>query len=184
VAFTTDLAANHPGYGAETIGEFNPNSGQVRVYAQPAEAMAVTPSGDIFTALGGAGFGLARLSAAEHASAIAQNRAPVFLQHILPFDIGDTSMTSDVHGRIWVPVANKPQIALFDPATGQAQIYQYAAPVIPSGPSLNAPYGYQSSSASASTAVAVVPIVSMTTDSQGHLWYVRAGYNAVEEVGA
>jgi hypothetical protein len=102
IVFTTNLAANHPGYGAETIGEFNPSTEQTRVYSQAAQAVAVTPSGDIFTALGGAGFGLGRLTAVEHNNAIAQQRAPVFQQNVLPFDIDGASMVSDLHGRIWV----------------------------------------------------------------------------------
>ena len=63
------------------------------------------------------------------------------------------------------------------PATGQTQHYQYAAPSAAAFPSR--------SGAPVSTtpgAVVLTHIVAMATDHEGHLWYVRAGSDHLEEV--
>lgn len=182
VFFTINLSADHPGYAAEKVGEYAPETGATRVYAQPALALAVTPQGDLYTALSGVNFGLARASAVERANAAAERRSPVFQQQVVDVQIADTTLATDRYGRVWMAVAGQPQIAVFDPATGKARTFTYAAPSIAAHPAhthLGAP-----SRSAAPDAVWIVPIVAMATDGEGHLWYIRASYQTIEEVSA
>jgi len=180
--FTLNLSADHPGYGAEKLGEFDPQTGVAQMSAHGALALTLTPHGDLYTALGGRGFGLARLTASERANAHAQQRAPVFAQRVVPFDVDDAALTADLHGRVWLAMAGQPRIAALDPASGQIQQYQYAAPSVAANP----PHHHLGDPVvtPAPGAVWVSHIVAMTADGDGHLWYVRAGYNRIEEVAA
>lgn len=188
VFFTTNRSACHPGRAAETIGEFDPQSRSTTVYAQGAEAIAVTPQGDLYTALEAGGPGLSRITAAEHSTAAAEHRAPVFQQRAVPFDVDDVAIAADSYGRVWVAVGGQPRIAVLDPTTGYVQQYQYAAPSVAAHPVTNqrfsAATGHSSGMQLQPGAVWLRHIVAMVTDSQGHLWYVRAGSDLIEEVAA
>jgi len=138
---------------------------------------------DLYTALVESGPGLAQLSAAERAAAAAQGRTPVFKQRVVPFDIDDGALAADTHGRVWVAVLGRPAIAVFDTATGQVKEYQYAAPSIAGHPPDHGYFG-KPVLHPAPGAVWLRHIVAMTTDGQGHLWYVRGGYDSIEEVAA
>lgn len=183
IFFTTNLSADHPGYMAEKVGEFEPRTGKTRINAQGALALAVTAGGDLYTALGGQGFGLARASAAERASAVAQQRAPVFSQRVIPADVDDEAIAADAHGRVWVAAAGQPQILVFDPAANQVAHYQYAAPSVAAHPPPHH-VGEPEGTTPVAGAVWTPHIVAMATDGQAHLWYIRAGSDRIEEITA
>lgn len=109
-------------------------------------------------------------------------RSPVFQQQVVNFEISDTTLATDVHGRIWLAVGGQPKIAVLDPTTGQVRMFTYAAPSMAAHPP-HTHLGVQTGS-SAPDAVWLVPIVAMATDDQGHLWYIREGYPTIEEVSA
>jgi streptogramin lyase len=182
VFFTLNLSANHPGYAAEKIGEYAPETGATKVYAQPTLALAVTPQGDLYTALSGVNFGLARASATERANAAAAQRSPVFQRQMAGVQIADTALATDLYGRVWMAIARQPQIAVLDPASGSVRTFTYAAPSIAANPP-HTHLGVPTRPA-APDAVWIVPIVAMATDSVGHLWYIRAGYQSIEEISA
>lgn len=182
IFFTTDLAANKPGFGGETVGEFNPDSKATTVYAQGAGALVVSVHGDLFTALSGHGFGLAKLPASEQASSVAQH-APVFQQRVVPLDVGDSAIASDAYGRVWAAVGGQPAIAVFDPATGVVHEYRYPAPSVASVPSTIHLPGVAVGQ-SVPGAVAISRIVAMVTDKEGHLWFFRDGSDTLEEIAA
>lgn len=181
IFFTVNFSASHPGYLAESVGEFNPVNSRARIYVQGAESLAVSSTGDLFTALMGGGPGLARLSAVERTSAATQGRSANFNQRIVRHDIDDKAIAVDGRGRIWVALAGQPQIGVYDTATGSLQVFQYAAPSILAHPADT--HGQQRVQA-APGAVWLRHIVEMVTDGQGHLWYVRAGYSSLEEISA
>ena len=183
IFFTTDLSADHQEYIAEKIGEFDPSSGIAQMRAQGSSALAINKQGDLYaTSLSGTqGSGLLRLRAAERANARAQQRTAVFDRGVLTFGIDDTALAIDTHGRIWTSMAGKPRLAVFDPATGQTRQFQYAAPSKAAHPAR--PMTERQASP-APDAVWLSHIVAMTTDADGHLWYIRSGSNRVEEVSA
>ena len=78
--------------------------------------------------------------------------------------------------------AGKPDIAVFDPATGRVQQFQYAAPSMAAHPAYE-PAGFTRQS-SDPQAVWLTHMAAMTTDGAGHLWYIRAGSDTIEEVAA
>lgn len=182
VFFTIDLSADHPGHSFERIGEYDPRTGAASIYAQPARALAVTSQGDLYTTIDGHGYGLARLSATERASAQTQHRDAVFTRRVVPFDTDGSALAVDVHGRVWMAVGGKPDMAALDPSTGQSQLFQYAAPSIVANP-VHTLMGLPVSTP-APSAVWLTHIAAMVTDSQGYLWYIRAGYDQIEEVAA
>lgn len=185
VSFTTDLAANHPGYGAETVGVFDPHTDSTQVYTDGAQALAFSPQGDLYTVQSGIGLGLARVTAAEQQAASQAHRAPTIQHWVASLNVDDRAVAVDRTGRIWMAVAGQPMIAVLTPATGELREYTYAAPSIAAHP-VTEP-DLQSSSAPSSSpaqAVWVTPIVAMATDSQGHLWYIRGGSDVIEEVAA
>lgn len=190
IIFTTDLSADHPGYIYERVGEYDPVSGQAQVYAQPARALAVTGQGDLYTVMdgpsnsqnSGQAAGLARLSAGARASALAPGQAPAFTRGGVPFAVDGAALATDRRGRVWMAIAGQPKIAVFDPATGLTQQFQYAAPSVVAYP-VHGPLGTAPRPADAN-AVQVVRMAAMVTDSEGHLWYVRAGSDVIEEVAA
>ena len=181
IFFTTNLDADRPGHGADTIGEFDPTTQSTVIYQQGAQALTVTPNGTLYTASTGHGFGLSELSSSEQAIAASQHRPPQFQQRIAPLDVDDSAIASDIHGRIWVAVAGRPDIAVFTPSSGETRLYQYAAPSVAAFPSDGHMPGAMASTMEPG-AVWIVAIVAMTTDSQGHLWYIRAGSDTLEEV--
>lgn len=181
--FTTNLSASHLNYGLETVGEYDPQTGVVQVFAQPARALAITPGGDLYVALQGKGFGVRSLAAGERASAQAHSRTPVFQRLTPPFDVADDALATDAKGRVWMAVGGMPQIAVLDPASGTLRTFQYAAPSIAGHQLPSMPITAHPETA-APGAVWLVPIVAMVTDGQGHLWYMRAGYHSLEEITA
>lgn len=189
IFFTTDLSADHPGYIAEKVGEYNPQSGQTQVYTQAADAIAITGQGDIYvTAMGGQsaqgrqGASLARLNANTRTNAATTRQTPLFARGIVPFSVDGTALATDRDGRVWMAVAGKPDIAMLDPATGQIQQFQYAAPSMAAHPAVG-PHGV-SRQAPYPQAVWVTHMAAMTTDGAGYLWYIRAGSDTIEEVAA
>src|SRR5262249_23582961 len=84
LSFTPNFSADHPGFAAERVGEFVPRSGTTLTYPQGAQALAVTPAGDLYTVLWGRtgrepGAGLARLRAvvrAAYTAALGTSQAP------------------------------------------------------------------------------------------------------------
>lgn len=180
ILFTTDLAASHPGYGEETIGDYDPQSHSTVISAQEGRTLVAAPNGDTYVAVGH-GEGLAKLAAGARASAEQAHVAPAFQQHVLPFDVDASAVAIDGQGRIWVAVAGQPDLARFDPANGTISEYQYAAPSIAAHPAENAPLGVVSTTPPPG-AVWITPIAAMVCDSQGDLWYVRAGSSQIEEV--
>ena len=190
VFFTTNFSADHPGHILEKTGELNPKTGAIRIYHHGAQSLAVTPQGDLYTVLGGHSFGLARTTSAERISSLAQGRETSFTGGLVPFDVEDSSVASDLHGRIWVAVAGQPDLAALDTATGQVREYQYATAVADAshvnGSPRNTGAGGQNSQATpgTSTMYLIAPIAAMATDALGHLWYVRIGSDHIEEVSA
>ncbi|HEY7781028.1 MAG TPA: hypothetical protein VIC85_12515 [Ktedonobacterales bacterium] len=183
VFFITNLSADHPGYGAEKVGEFDPRSGSTVVTEHGALSLAVTARGDVYTGLSLRAFGLGRLSASERANAHAQSRAPKFQEQLVPFDIDDRAVAVDGNGRVWVAVGGRPEIAVLSPASGRIQVFQYAAPAITSWPAWDAQPGIPRTTPKPG-AVWLSHIVAMVTDKEGHLWYVREGSSNIEEVVA
>jgi sugar lactone lactonase YvrE len=188
ILFTTNLSANHPGYINEMVGEYDPQSGQTRVYPQAADAIAITKQGDLYVAAmdgqSGQGASLVRLSASARANAASTTtrQTSLFARGIVPFAVDGTALTTDHYGRVWTAVAGKPDIAVFDPATGRVQQFQYAAPSMAAHPAYG-PAGFTRQS-SDPQAVWLTHTAAMTTDGAGHLWYIRAGSDTIEEVAA
>lgn len=183
VFFTVDLSANHPGYGGEKVGVFDPRTGATTLYAHPAMSLTVTPNGDMYTALAGHSFGADRLTAGEQSAASNQGRAAVFQSRVVPFDVDDAAIASDSNGRIWMAVGGQPQVAVLDPRSGSVNTFQYAAPSVAMHPASNIPPGVSATTMNPN-AVWLVHIVAMVTDKRGHLWYIRAGSGNIEEVSA
>ena len=124
---------------------------------------------------------MARLQAGIRASAETSQIAPAIQQHVLPFDIDSTSVAPDSHGRVWVAIAGQPDLARFDPASGEIQEYQYAAASVAANPIQDLPLGIERMTP-APGAVWITRIVAMVCDGRGDLWYIRAGSDEVEEV--
>jgi streptogramin lyase len=180
--FTIDLSAALPGYVFDRVGEYDPSSGATWVYLEPANALAVGPSGDLYTVRDGPTGGLARLSASDRANARALQRQPAFVHRLTPFPTDSAALAVDPRGRVWMAVAGQPEIAVLDPSTGQAHQFQYAAPSVAAHPHHSLP-GVPDP-AYAPTAVWLSHMAVMTCDGQGHLWYIRAGNDTIEEVAA
>jgi streptogramin lyase len=178
IIFTTDLSADHPRYIYEKVGEYDPHTGQARIYEQSAKAVAVTAQGDIYSAVDGHGASVSRLNASARVS----SRASFFAHGIVPFDVDGAALAVDVHGRVWMAVAGKPEIAVLDPATGLIQQFQYAAPSVAAHPA-HGPLGAAPRPAGPND-VWIVHMAAMVTDGVGHLWYIRAGSDVIEEVAA
>ncbi|HET8908935.1 MAG TPA: hypothetical protein VFN11_18405, partial [Ktedonobacterales bacterium] len=171
------------GFGAEKVGDFDTRVHRARIYEHAALTLAVAPNGDLYTAVSSPQFGVQRLTVAERANAAAQQRAPVFVRWLAPFEVSDSTLTIDGRGRVWMAVGEAPQLAVLDPATGDVQRFTYAAPSIAGHPLPHPPVGLPTTVPNPG-AVWVAPIVAMATDQQGHLWYVRAGSDVIEEVAA
>lgn len=103
-----------------------------------------------------------------------------------PYECQDgTALAVDGRGRVWVAFAGKPDIAALDPSSGQAHAFQYAAPSIAAHPPLRRPGSPPSTLPTfAPNAVWLTHMAVMATDGQGHLYYIRAGSDAIEEVAA
>lgn len=182
IFFTTNLSSAHPGHAAEMTGEYVPQSHSTVVYLQGAQALTTTPNGDLYTVGGDQGSGLARMPAATRSAALLQHGVPSFEHATVPLTIADRSLAADGRGRVWMAIANEPQIAVFDPGSGKLQVFRYPVqsptqytshpdmPGVPSSP----PPG----------AIRITPIAAMMTDDQGHLWFIRDLSDQVEEVAA
>lgn len=180
VLFTTDLAANHPGYANENMGDFDPISRTTVVAAEAGRVLAVAPSGDLYVPVGH-GNSLARLSASAQTTARTLGQAPVFQQRVLPFDTDNTAIATDDQGRVWVAVAGQPDLAVYDPAAGTLREYQYAASGVAAHPIEDLPLGVERTTP-VPGAVWITHIVAMVCDARGDLWYIRAGSDELEEV--
>jgi hypothetical protein len=180
--FTIDLSAAHPGYVFDHVGEYDPSSGTTWVYPEPANALAVASNGDLYTVREGPTGGLARLSASDRASGRALQQRPAFVQHLTSFPTDGEALAVDLHGRVWMAVAGQPDLAVLDPSTGQVRQFQYAAPSMAAHPHNSLPGAPNPTYAP--NAVWLSHMAVMTTDGQGHVWYIRAGNDAIEEVAA
>ena len=74
-------------------------------------------------------------------------------------------------------------MAVLDPTSGQVRYYQYEALGVAAHPIDVLPSGIERVTP-APGAVWLRHIVAMVADGQGHLWYVRAGSDTIEEVAA
>jgi streptogramin lyase len=186
VFFTTNLSAVHPGHAAEMTGEFAPESRSTVVYPQSAQALTITPTGDLYTAGpttdSSQGPSLARMPATTRAAALQQRSLPTFEQATVPLAVADRSLAADVHGRVWMAISGEPKIAVFDPATGKLQQYSY--PVPSTIQYISVPYAPGAPSASPVDTIPITPIAAMVTDEQGHLWFIRDLSDQIEEVVA
>lgn len=188
IFFTTNLSAAHLGHAAETVGEYVPQSKSTIVYPQGAQALTIAPNGDLYTAEqtagGGSGSGLARMPAANRASALLQHLVPPFEQVNMdvPLAVADRSLAADLRGRVWMAIGGEPQIAVFEPGTGKLQVYSY--PVQGSTYYVSLPYVPGASLSPPADAIPITPIAAMVTDDQGHLWFIRDLSDQIEEVAA
>ena len=180
IFFTVNLSADHPGHAYEKVGEFHPATATATIFQQSATALAVCPQGDLYTVLGNQTSALKRLSASARAQAAASSQTPRFEDTIIPFGIGDTALTCDPNGRLWLSVADQPRMAVWDGATGNIRQFQYAAAGQADHP-IHSPFKVGTP---ATDAVWLSPIATMVTDAQGHLWYIRTGWSQIEEVTA
>lgn len=182
VFFTTNLSASHPGYGAETIGEYNPQSDATVVYPQNAQALALAPNGDLFSTSSGRGSELAQLRANTRAAAAAQHRVAAFDHAGSSLVIANRSLATDLHGRVWVAIAGQPKIGVLNPDTGQMREFTYSAQTAASFASR--PDDPEIPLSPAPGSVWVTPIAAMIADGQGHLWFIRDLNDQIEEVAA
>lgn len=183
IFFTTNLSASHIGYSEETVGEYYPSTRQTHVFQQSAASLAVTPQGDVYTAISGGDVSdIGRLTAGQIASVDQPQAKVTFQQNVFPLLVDGTSLAADNQGRIWVSVGGKPQIAAVDTASGTVQVFQYSAPSIAANPPTNRLAGQPTSVPAG--AVYLRHIVAMVTDNQGHLWYIFDGTDTIQEVAA
>jgi hypothetical protein len=167
-------------------GEFIPQSHSTIVYPQEAQALTITPNGDLYTAGptagGGQGSGLARMPATARAAAQLQHTVPTFEQATVPLPVAGRSLAADAHGRVWMAISGEPKIAALEPNTGQLQQFSY--PVPSTIQYISMPYAPGASSASPVDAIPITPIAAMVTDDLGHLWFIRDLSDEIEEVVA
>lgn len=185
--FTVNFSADHPGWAAEKVGEFDTSTHEMRVYNHDAQAISVDRRGDVYTAFyGGVGWpenGVSRLSAAERANALTAGRVASWTLMKSTFPVDDSALVTDSSDRLWMGSAASPTIAALTPSSGQIVAFTYSAASIVNGVASGGPYG-TAPRAPSQAAVYLSHIVAMATDVRGHLYYIRAGSDRIETVAA